>query len=292
MSLLNFGKIVFVSGFEKNCGKTTFLNYLLSKHNHNERIFCISVGLDNSKIDFLNTTPKPKLKIKKNWHILTNSLFLNNLDFPYRVIDVMDYDIAGGRPVIISPLIDCTTNLATPGSNEKVYELINSRFSLYDRIFIDGSFDRITQLSLFDLSTFYYVFSVKPSNIDVVANKIKFISLLMKVDIKKDYKKIMDEINDERYLYHDTLFIKGALTYSKIDIMDEKVKKIVLLDFTKVFIDLKEFISLANKYKIYFLNKFNLSGYVINLYDINRKEFEKNFDKSLVNNFIYNPYEN
>lgn len=285
------GEIIFVTGFEKNCGKTTFLNYLLSKQKKDSRVICASIGVTSKEDEFLNNTQKPEVKIKAGWMVLSNTHFLKNIDVPYKIEDIIDEDIAGGRPVIITPLYDCSVRLFSPGSNSKIFEIITRLTPHIDFAFIDGAFDRITQVSSFKNASFYYVFKVEPHNIEDVISKINLFESFGKVPININNYDFMKNIEDDVVL-RDILFIKGALTYQKLSRIPKNIRKIFISDFTKVFLNIYDWMNLQKNYSVFFVSHFKLSGYVINLYDVDRNEFESKISNEALKKVIYNPYEN
>ncbi|MCX7642005.1 MAG: hypothetical protein N2Z20_05160 [Elusimicrobiales bacterium] len=284
-------KVIFISGFEKNCGKTTFLNYLLEKYSTYKNVICASIGITSSADEFLNNLYKPDVMIKKGWKVLTNSIFLNKIDVPFIIEDVIDEEVGGGRPVIIKPLYDSYIKLFSPGSNSKIFDILEHYSSSSDFIFIDGAFDRITQVSSFKDASFYYVFKVNPNSIDSVVERIKLFESFSNIPVNMNNYQFMKNIVEDTY-YHDIMFVKGALTYQKIEKIPNKIKKIVIMDFTKVFINFSDWIKLLENYSVSFTAHFKLIGYVINLYEIRRVDFEKRFNENILKRFIYNPYEN
>lgn len=282
-------KVTFITGFEKNCGKTTFLNYLLSKYDSNKKIMCLTVGLDYDGKGILDDDYKPKVSIKKNWKALTNTSFLRSFNFSYEINDVYDIDVMGGKPVVITPKYDSYIKLSSPGPD--LLKILDSQKFHVERFFIDGAFDRITQISRLDGSEFYYVFKVNPANIERVSDKIKLLNSFINAEVKSQNMDFLNEIEKDFEILGDTLYLKGALTYSKINCFPSNVKNIVVSDFTKVFLGYNDWVSFSQKYKVLFSYSFKFCGYVINLYDISIKDFESRFEKKTTSKFIYNPYE-
>ena len=266
-------KIIFITGFQKNCGKTTFLNYILSSYKSSDKVFCASVGLDD-KYD-LNLEEKPSVLIKKNWLCLTNSAFLKNL-YDYEIIDFINSSIMGGNPIIISPKNDIKVRLISLGSNYMLYEIINNLKDI-NYFFIDGAFDRITQISFFKDSYFYYVFKIQPSNINEVYDKIMFLETIRETDINTKYYDFLMKINSDVFIDGDIAYFKGALTLSKLEKIPLTVKKLVICDFTKIFLNFRDYKKLISDFKVYLASAFNLAGYVINFCDVDKKDFEKKF---------------
>lgn len=290
MNIKTEERVVFVTGFGKNCGKTTFLNYLLSKKDAKENIICASIGITSSQDEFLNASYKPEVYVKKGWRVLTNTLFLPYISFPFIVEKVFQEDVGGGYPVVISPCYDCSIRLFSPGSNSKVFDIISNISDEDSRVYIDGAFDRITQLSSFRNASFYYVFKVTPDNIDDVCEKIDLFESFMAVPINSNNYEFIKSIESD-VVYHDILFIKGAFTYSKLEKIPKGVKKLMISDFTKVFIEGKDWQKVKTTYEVFFTSSYELCGYVVNLYDITKDEFKKRLKKIPSVKIIYNPYE-
>lgn len=284
---MSFENITFITGFEKNSGKTTFLNYLLSGYTSQDKVLCISIGVDYELKSFLDEGYKPKLLIKKGWKALTNSLFLNSFNFLYRINEVYDYNVIGGRPLIITPEYDSYIKLASPGPN---FPEIIKDFPEY-KIFVDGAFDRITQIGEFEGSSFYYVFKVNAENLERVKHKIKLLDSFMQVKISKKEYDVIDSMNEEFKIVDGKIYFKGALTELKLEKISKNISTIIISDFTRVFLNYEQWKKLTDKFEVFFTRGFKFCGYVINLYDISMKDFEAGFDKNVVLKFIYNPYE-
>ncbi len=282
--------VTFITGFEKNCGKTTFLNYLLKDYNKHKKVACASVGLTSSSDNFLNLSYKPEVDVKKDWLIVTNTLFLNQIEVPFIIQDIIDEEVGGGKPVVIKPLYDCSIKLFSPGSNSKVFDVIEKLMPYTEYFFIDGAFDRITQVSSFSSASFYYVISVRPDNLHSVVEKVFLFEDFIKVPINDNNYDFMKDIKED-VIYRDVFFTKGIFGYEKLEKISKNIKKIFIMDFTKVFLNLSDWLSLREKFSVFFASSFKLNSYVINLYDIGRDEFEKMIPASAKKKIIYNPYE-
>jgi hypothetical protein len=87
------------------------------------------------------------------------------------------------------------------------------------------------------------------------------------------------------------VFIKGAVSDLKLKKISE-MKKVFIQDFTKVFIDYNRWNNLINEKKVFFSATSKLLGFVINLYNISKENFEKRLkDKEILKYLVYNPYE-
>ena len=86
--------------------------------------------------------------------------------------------------------------------------------------------------------------------------------------------------------------IDGALTPSKLSQIPKDCGKIILKDFTKVFISDHELIKLSEKTEILFENYYHLNFVVVNLYDIPRDEFDEMLSTNNIDlKIIYNPFQ-
>jgi len=284
--VLNKRKIVFITGFQKNCGKTTFLNYLLKNYREKDKIFCTSIGVDTA-FDDIYLKSKPFVEIKKGWICLTNSVFLNSV-YDYEIKEVIQNSIMGGYPVVISPKNDIKIRLSSPGSNQDLKEIIE-KIRDVEYVFVDGSVDRITQVSIFPNSEFYYVFKVDYSSVDLVWDRIMLLELISKLKIKESEYDFLSSLKDDVFIYYKTMYIKGAFSESKLEKIKD-IKNIVIMDFTKVFLNYRQFKKLVEDVNVYFTLPLNLNKYVINLYDISFNDFEKRFQADVRKRFLYNPY--
>lgn len=269
-------EVIFITGNEKNSGKTTFLNYLIKTDYSNKKTFCASVGYDGETTDELYGNIKPAVHIKKGDFALTNSVFLNSFDFDYEIIDVVPLSAMGGSPVIIKAKRDGYVKIVGLSSNYALSEIVSKMQNYVEAVLVDGAVDRITQVAV-SAGNVYFVFRITLHNLRESVEKIKLLYSIF------SYKKC--NLNKAKNIF----YLDGALTLSKIAEIPDKTDILLIEDFTKVFLNLSQWNNLVKRYNVCFNKYYNLRGFVLNLYDLSEKEFEKNFvnEKKF---FIYNPY--
>lgn len=269
-------EVIFITGNEKNSGKTTFLNYLIKTDYSNKKTFCASVGYDGETTDELYGNVKPAVYIKKGNFALTNSVFLNSFDFDYEIIDVVPLSAMGGSPVIIKAKRDGYVKIVGLSSNYALSEIVSKMQNYVEAVLVDGAVDRITQVAV-SAGNVYFVFRITLHNLRESVEKIKLLYSIF------NYKKC--NLNKAKNIF----YLDGALTLSKIAEIPDKTDILLIEDFTKVFLNLSQWNNLVKRYNVCFNKYYNLRGFVLNLYDLSEKEFEKNFvnEKKF---FIYNPY--
>ncbi|MGC8867665.1 MAG: hypothetical protein ACP5PA_05590, partial [Elusimicrobiales bacterium] len=145
-------------------------------------------------------------------------------------------------------------------------------------------------VSTFPYASFYYVSRVGPDNINSVVERINLFEDFLKVPVNSSNYEFMKDIVGD-VVYQDILFTKGIFGYERLEKIPKGVKKIFIMDFTKVFLNLSDWMSFRKRFSVFFASSFSLDGYVVNLYDIERDEFEARIPASAIKRIIYNPYE-
>jgi len=280
------GKTIFITGFQKNCGKTTFLNLIL-KLNPELKKGYFSIGIDGERQDSIFKTIKPSLYSRKGDIVVIDSQ-LDKCDAGLKILDTKE----NGKIIIAEVVKDGYVEITSPAGNYRISEIVDS-MKLYncELILIDGAFDRFTQITSIKDSNFYYVSRVSPENINSVAEKISLIYSMSKIPVIKENSSVFDKMNEDFFFNGDSVFIKGAVSDLKLKKISE-MKKVFIQDFTKVFIDYNRWNNLINEKKVFFSATSKLLGFVINLYNISKENFEKRLkDKEILKYLVYNPYE-
>lgn len=281
-------KTVFITGFQKNCGKTTILNYLIQNISDFRKAY-FSIGMETGKQDSIFSNLKPTVYAREKDIIISdNSYFFS--DSQCKIINSYN----NGRVLMLEVLRAGYVPLIGIGENFRISEIITDiKKRQCQTIFIDGSYDRITQVSAISNSYFIYVARVEPENLNSIVNKINLLYSMSKTPVISENISVFEKMSGDFLKNNNSIFIKGAITSSKIEKAEiGEIKNIFFEDFTKIFLDYNFWQKLNSNKKIYFCSKFNLFGFVINLYNISRKDFELQFqNKEVLKFLIYNPYE-
>lgn len=271
--------IYFITGSKKNAGKTTFLNYLVNSRRNLAKPAYLTIGIDGESRDQVFDTPKPRIYAKQGDVVVSTtdllSANLGDLEF----LHVFDFSTCLGRLVAARIERDCYIELAGPDSNRQLNEILNYLNSEceIDEIYIDGAVNRVTQVASVTKAWFYHVSSIDKLNLASSVSEIKKLKLLF---------DLADQTPPE-----DCYCIEGAFTVNKLKQLPVNAKKLLLTDFSKVFLSYTELsIMLQDGYEIYFKNSYKLKAFVINLFDVSEEGFLENIKDIGRDLIIFNPY--
>ncbi|MCP4180177.1 MAG: hypothetical protein GY756_20625 [bacterium] len=278
-------KVTFITGNGKNAGKTTFLNYILPQLRGDvDSIAYLTIGIDGEKEDLIFTTPKPGIFAEINDYIITCDSVLVASEAGFEVIEVFPFLTKLGSLLLLKTLRAGLIELVGPENNMQLNYILNhlKEVTRIDTILIDGAVNRLTQIATLSESEFIYIMRVSSKNLMKSINQIKTLSLI----------KSFPLITDNELIDNDYYFCEGALTNIKVSKIPEKIKYILINDFTKIFLTWNELSDLLKIKKIYYKKKYQLNCISVNLYDIEKENFERILsDNNLKEEVVFNPYE-
>ncbi len=275
-------KTIFITGSSKNAGKTTFLNYILPRIRPAGDFAFLTIGIDGERKDQIFGTDKPVIRTCEGDILLTSESLANASDASFSILQVFPWKTVLGKLVLVKTEREGLIEIAGPENNiqlGKIIGFIEKNMSI-KTILIDGAINRITQISASKSSFFYYVTRINNENLRSSIEKLKVISLLNRIRIfNKDTE------------YNHVYIHRGAFTKNSIKKIGESTEILVIEDFTKIFLDYTELKKLIGGYRIFFLSIMLLQAFVVNLYDIDERDFKKEIEKSgITDNIIFNPY--
>ena len=278
-------KTIFLVGNKKNAGKTTFLNYALKQVREVVQPAFFTIGIDGETSDLIFGTPKPKIYTEVGDFVVTSDVMINKSDAQFEIIHVFPYKTVLGRLVLVKTIRSGNVELVGSEDNSQVTEIVNylKTQENINTIIIDGAASRTTQVASTNNSCFYYIIKLDQKSINSDINKLKTISLINKF-------KTIDEINDKE---NKTIYeIKGALTKTKLAEIPTNCEVLRIHDFTKIFLDYSELVSLTKRIEIAFNITYKLISFVIILKDVTKDYFREIIDKhSIEESILFNPYE-
>lgn len=275
-------RIVYLVGSEKNAGKTTYLNYILRQVREKTSPAFLTIGIDGEKRDLVFNNPKPQIYTKPGDYFVTTENMLKDSDIIYEVCNVFPIKTALGRLVIGKTIRNGFIELAGPENNFQLSQILKY---LKDEIgvgtiFIDGAANRVTQVAADLEGSFIYVLKVTSKTVTRSIDKLRSLSIIQKI---KKYDGKSDE-DDSAFI------VKGALTERKLSSIPETCSKVIIDDFTKIFLSFRELKKLYSEKEVFFKQTTELITTVVNLYDVNVSDFKNMIDKKIELNVTYNPY--
>ncbi|HNW45436.1 MAG TPA: hypothetical protein PKI19_13110 [Elusimicrobiales bacterium] len=276
-------RTVFIVGSCKNAGKTTFLNYAMSRLRGGRALGALSVGVDGEKEDSIFLTAKPQVHADRGDLLLCAETALANTDLHYEILNVYPFRTAIGRPVLLRALRAGRAEISGPENNSQLAEILaDMRRHGAGTIFVDGAVDRITQAAEGEKASFVYVARIEPDNIDSAAAAMKLLWSAAGIPLWKPDTRAQEPV----------FFVEGALTREKLPQKAEDGGTLVAEDPTKIFLSWREWQALNNRFRVLFRRKPDLAAFIVNLYNINRTDFERKLGSpDLAGRITYNPYQ-
>lgn len=143
LNLINDCKSVSIIGMDKNAGKTTTLNYILSEARGKVSLGLTSIGRDGEELDRVTATEKPKIYIEKGTCIATAKQCLFNSDITREIIDATGINTPMGEIIIVRALSDGYIDLGGPSTNTYISEINEKLMKLgSELIIVDGALSR------------------------------------------------------------------------------------------------------------------------------------------------------
>lgn len=274
-------RTVFIVGSKKNAGKTTFLNYAMSRLRQAGRLGALSVGVDGEREDQVFGNPKPQVKVLHGDILLCAETSLRNADLYCEILNVYPFRTAMGRAALVRVLRPGRAEISGPENNSQLAGILaDMRRHGAGTIFVDGAVDRITQVAEGEKAAFVYVSRVEPENLDSSISAMKLIWAANAAPLWRTGAKTPEP----------AVFIQGALTQAKVP-PKNAAGTLVIEDPTKVFLSWADWQQLNSRFEVRFARKQDLAALIVNLYNVSRADFERKLgNPALQARIIYNPY--
>lgn len=310
---LRYYKSISIIGMDKNVGKTTTLNYILSKTKGEITLGLTSIGRDGEEKDVVTSTHKPKIYISKDTLIATSKMCFFNSDITKEIINTTGINTPMGQVILFKSISDGYVELAGASSSKDIKIISDNLIKLgAELVLVDGALSRKTfaSPSITDATILCTGACVSTNMDDVVkktvhivntlsleneddelilkkANDIsrvgiiyknleyKDLNLLTSIDSSKDIVENLDDSSTH-------IVIKGLLLDNLIkDIMKStdlyKGITVLIEDATKSFVSestMYRFLKTGGMIKV--IKKINLIGISVNPKSIYGYEFDKN----------------
>lgn len=296
-------KYISIIGMEKNVGKTTILNYILSK-SKGITLGLTSIGRDGEDEDIVTKTNKPRIYIQKGTVICTVKKFVLQSDITLEILENSGIRTPLGEVIVCRALSDGYIEIAGP-SNNKDTEKIMKKMDLLgcELIIVDGAVSKkmtsspevtkgtilCTGLSLDrDMNkviekTAYRVkvLKLKEVNLDIkkIINTVEKKHKVIHINTKGIPKTIkvetilglehIEKVIESLEEYTRYLIVKGVVVDSTLEYLMKSIKfkniTLVVMDGTKIFASEEVFEKYSKKCgEIKVVNKINIMLVTIN----------------------------
>jgi hypothetical protein len=281
---------MFVSGPEKHCGKTTFMNRAMALARRGAAAAgkvspaVMTVGYDGEARDFLTGVRKPAVPVCSGDIYITAERFLRQSGTCPEILDVAPGVGALGRLCIARASRDGVVALVGPEGNRAVAWILEALVDggLTDTVLIDGAINRITQAASRTAARFVYVLRVDRSSLRKAVDRVRRIGALMALPPAG-----LVAPRTEGGSYH----VEGALTSETAARIPVGVRSVVVDDFTKIFLDRSELAAFTREHSLAVARQIDFAGFVVSCRGVADEEFIRSLDdQSLAALVCFNPY--
>jgi hypothetical protein len=261
------GRVTFITGPERQCGKTSLLNAALARlRNSGERSAFFGIGFDGEAREAAGFSGRARIDCEEGEVIVSSERYLKAMCPLPEMLDVVPGSTALGRLAIARARRGGPVALVGPERNEYaawIVERIRSE-GWAKTILVDGSINRITQVASFAGSRFLFSLRVSDSSLD---REVERICRLYRLLSLRPLAGLSEEEAGEAYRFG------GALTQEAADLIPEKSRSVVVDDFTKVFLRASELRAFLRRHELYVKSPIEFGGFVVILREIPEARF-------------------
>lgn len=265
------GRVTFITGPERRCGKTSLLNAALaSLRNSGERAAFFGIGFDGEARDDARSAAdfsgKTRIDCEAGEVVVSSERYLKALCPLPEILDVVPGSTALGRLAIARASGAGPVALVGPERNEYaawIVERIRSE-GWARTILVDGSINRITQAASFAGARFLFSLRVSESSLE---RDVERICRLYRLSSLRALSGLSEEEAEGAYR------VIGALTQETAGLVPEASRSVVVDDFTKVFLRASELRAFLRGHELYVKTPIEFGGFVVILREIPASRF-------------------
>jgi hypothetical protein len=279
------GRVTFITGPEKDCGKTTLLNACLALvRRTGEAPALMGVGFDGEARDALSGLRKPRIVVCPGDVFVTAERYLRESRCLPEILEVLPGSTSLGRLAIARAGRAGSVTIVGPERNEHAaWAISRIREEGWARTtLVDGAMNRITQAAAFAGARFVFALRVSPPDLERQARRACLIAALERVPV---YAEGSPDFPAPAH------FVEGPLTYDTAKRIPPEARTVVVDDFTKVFLDGQALSALQRERTLAFRAAVEFGGFVVVLRDLGEEAFRRALGDELAwARVAFNPY--
>lgn len=296
------GSVTFVTGPEKHCGKTTFMNraaWIVRQAAGPAKRpgpALLTAGYDGESRDFLSGARKPAVPVRAGDLVLTTERFARPC-LP-EIIDVLPGQTALGRLCIARARRDSVVALVGPEGNSQIAWAIDRIVTggLTDTVLVDGAINRITQVASMPGARFVYVLRVERGTLRQAVGRVRRIGLLTSLPVAGARGDETSRHGQSSVVARDeppdTFWLDDALTAETAARLPSTARMVVVEDLTKVFLGDSELPAFIRDRALLVRRRLDFGGFVVSCRGLGNDDFIAALDDERLAGLVaFNPYE-
>jgi len=298
------GRVTFITGPGKDCGKTTLLNACLAlAREAGEKPAFLGIGFDGEARDSLSGLRKPRIEARAGEVFVTAEPYLRASRCLPEVLDVLPGSTALGRLAIARAHRPGAVTLVGPERNElAAWAVSRIRDEGWARtVLVDGAINRITQVAAFGGARFVFSIRVSPADLEKQARRLRLVSALLGLPpLGAPFAGASAEagtvasagLGPRAAGFPEPIhFLDGPLTRESAERVPREAATVVVEDFTKIFLDGQDLAAFRRGKTLAVRNKVDFGGFVVVLRDLGEEAFRRAVaDEAVMAQVSFNPY--
>ena len=274
------GAVTAITGFEKGSGKTTFLNHALPLLRESGPVALFTIGVDGALKARDTGAAPPDIRVEVGDVVMTTEAFARTGSASLEVLEAFPGRSSLGRLFLGRALRAGSVTLVASEHLSTLADAIGQvrREGWATSVLVDGSVNRLTQVSALGELGFVFTARVDPGNLTRAAHRIRNLGLLAALPV-------------EPTPVEGILRMDGPLMSSHLQALPSGTRGLSLEDFTKVFLEPAEVSRLLQRYEISVRRAFRLLCIAVTLRDVSREAFHQAVGETPEGSILFNPYE-
>ena len=289
------GKVTFVTGPGKNCGKTTLMNRVAQLARRVAVLAgrpgpaLLTVGYDGEARDYLAGARKPAVPVAPGDIIVTTERFARPCS--PEILDVVPGSTALGRLCVARATRAATVALVGPEGNAlvawAVERIVDGGFT--DTVLVDGAFNRLTQVASIRDSRFVYVLRAEKANRGQAVAQVRRLARLVRLPLAENTAALKPGGGLSPGF---SFLLLDALTAETAARLPPGARTIVVPDLTKVFLSDAELAAFMRERELKVERALGFGGFIVACRGISDDAFLGAVaDDSISPLISFNPYE-
>ncbi|MBU0926353.1 MAG: hypothetical protein KKA67_01255 [Spirochaetes bacterium] len=292
------GRVTFVTGPEKHCGKTTLMNRAaqLARRGAREAGLAgpalLTVGYDGEARDFLSGARKPAVPVAAGDVVVTTERFARPCS--PEILDVLPGSCALGRLCVARARRAATVALVGPEGNSLVAWAVRRIVDegLTGTVLVDGAINRITQAASIPGARFVYALRADGAGLERAVARVRRMATLARLPVADPPLDCAGGSGAGLGGDAGQYALEGALTAETAARLPRWASSVIVEDFTKVFLSDQELSAFMRGRELLVARRIEFGGFVVACRGVSDAEFASRLaDDSIAALVSYNPYE-